>query len=172
MNLLKFILSVFFVIYFSNNVLAFTDREGKGAQSDGREDSSFLEVKNSNFKKGKEALRQALKLEKKNKLDKAKKKFEKSLNYFVLANKENIDNIEILYFLGFVYNKVDDVFMSEIYYNEGLKIDPNNIFINSKLGELYVKTNRVDLAKERLKLLNSCNCEEYSILKSLILNTN
>ncbi len=65
MNLLKFILSVFFVIYFSNNVLAFTDREGKGAQSDGREDSSFLEVKNSNFKKGKDALRQALKLEKK-----------------------------------------------------------------------------------------------------------
>ena len=36
------------------------------------------------------------------------------------------------------------------------------------LGELYVATNRIDLAKERLKILESCNCEEYNELKEII----
>jgi hypothetical protein len=36
------------------------------------------------------------------------------------------------------------------------------------LGELYVVTNRIDLAKERLDVLKSCNCEEYKELKAII----
>jgi len=36
------------------------------------------------------------------------------------------------------------------------------------LGELYVVTNRIDLAKERLDVLKSCNCEEYEELKAII----
>ena len=34
---------------------------------------------------------------------------------------------------------------------KGLALEPNHIGINEYLGELYVVTNRIDLAKERLK---------------------
>ena len=41
---------------------------------------------------------------------------------------------------------------------EGLKIDPKHIGINEYLGELYVATNRHNLAVERLEVLKNCNC--------------
>src|SRR6056300_1307599 len=40
--------------------------------------------------------------------------------------------------------------------------------INEYLGELYVVTNRMDLAKERLEVLRNCNCEEFQELKEII----
>jgi len=40
----------------------------------------------------------------------------------------------------------------------GLQVDPKHVGINEYLGELYVVTNRIDLAKERLEILKSCNC--------------
>ena len=36
------------------------------------------------------------------------------------------------------------------------------------LGELYVATNRHNLAVERLEVLKGCNCEEYNELKAII----
>ena len=56
----------------------------------------------------------------------------------------------------------------EKYYLQGLAIEPNHIGINEYLGELYVATNRLDLANERLKILENCNCEEYKELKQII----
>ena len=53
-------------------------------------------------------------------------------------------------------------------YNEILKIEPNHKGINEYLGELYVVTNRLDLAKERLAVLKTCDCEEYEELKAVI----
>ena len=38
---------------------------------------------------------------------------------------------------------------------------------NEYLGELYVQTNRLDKAKERLRILENCNCEEYNELKEI-----
>ncbi len=52
-----------------------------------------------------------------------------------------------------------------------LAIEPNHIGINEYLGELYVATNRIDLANERLKILESCNCKEYDSLKQIIAGT-
>ena len=49
-----------------------------------------------------------------------------------------------------------------------LEIDPNHKEINEYLGELYVVTNRINLAKERLNVLANCNCEEYGELKEII----
>ena len=57
---------------------------------------------------------------------------------------------------------------AEKYYMEGLVIDPNHNGINEYLGELYVKTGRIELAKERLAVLANCNCEEYEELKEVI----
>ena len=53
-------------------------------------------------------------------------------------------------------------------FKKGLKIDPKHVGINEYLGELYISTNRLDKAKERLKILETCNCEEYFELKNLI----
>jgi len=39
------------------------------------------------------------------------------------------------------------------------------------LGELYVATNRVELAKERLEILKGCNCDEFNDLKEIIAGT-
>ena len=50
--------------------------------------------------------------------------------------------------------------MSEIYYQEGLAIDPKNNFTNQKLGEIYFNTQRINLANERLEFLSLCGCQE------------
>ncbi|MDC1155341.1 hypothetical protein OAT07_03865 [Candidatus Pelagibacter sp.] len=138
--------------------------DGKG----GREDLSFLNAKNSDLKKGKDALKQALKYEKKKKFKKANKKLEKALSYFLSAYKDKPNNVEIINSLGFTYYKVGDYIMTEIYYKEGLSIEPNNISANEGLVKLYIDTKRVDYAKERLQVLSSCNCEEYIDLKKII----
>ena len=56
----------------------------------------------------------------------------------------------------------------EKYYLLGLTIDPGHVGINEYLGELYVVTNRIELAKQRLEVLKNCNCEEYQELKDII----
>jgi len=48
------------------------------------------------------------------------------------------------------------------------EIKPNHKGINEYLGELYIKTNRIELAKERLEVLKDCKCEEFEELKELI----
>ena len=70
--------------------------------------------------------------------------------------------------LGFTTRKLGDFSQGEEYYLEGLAINPNHTGINEYLGELYVVTNRINLAKERLEVLKSCNCKEYNELKEII----
>tara|TARA_Y100001935_G_scaffold163541_1_gene134484 strand:+ start:500 stop:1015 length:516 start_codon:yes stop_codon:yes gene_type:complete len=165
---LLFFLYLFFFIF--TNTFAFT-KQGKGTQSTGREDLSFLEAKNSNFKKGKDALKQALKLKKKNKFQKSNKRLNDSIKYFVEAYKENPNNVEVYNYLGLTYNYLGDFMMSEIYYREGLSIEPKNNLLNFRLGVLYSKTKRIDQAKERLDILGACNCEEYLDLKKIIIDS-
>ena len=169
MNKIK---KIFFILILIIPTFSYTNEkneefDGKG----GRDDLSYLNAKNSNFKKGNDALKQALKLEKKNKFKKSNKRLEKAVNYFVLANKENPNNLQILNLLGFSYNLLGDTIMSEIYYTDALIIDPKNSLINQKLGELYFNTKRIDLAKQRLDLLVNCNCREYVELKKVISGT-
>ena len=168
MKILRFFNILIFSLLSFNQANAFLDKDGKGAQSTGREDLSFLEAKNSNFKKGKDALKQAIKYKKKNKFEKSTKRLNKAIKYFVSAYEENPNNLDILNYLGLAYYMVGDTIMSEIYYNQALVIDPNNNLINQKLGELYFKTKRTSQAKEKLEILSNCNCEEYSVLKMII----
>ena len=168
MKVLKYFYILIYLFFSISTANAFLDKEGKGAQSDGRQDSSYLEAKNSNFKKGKDALKQAIKYKKKNKFEKSNKKLEKALKYFVSAYEETPDNIELLNFLGLSYYMAEDAIMSEIYYQQALVIDPKNYLTNQKLGELYFNTERIDLAKEKLEILSGCRCEEYSLLKKVI----
>jgi tetratricopeptide (TPR) repeat protein len=89
----------------------------------------------------------------------------------VISNKEKPNKADTLNYLGFTTRKLGDYAGGEKYYLQGLSIEPNHNGINEYLGELYVVTNRIDLAKERLNLLESCNCKEYTELKEIIAGT-
>ena len=122
----------------------------------------------SDYDKAVTLIKSAKKYEKKDKLEKAKKRYEKAQKLLLKSNskKPNIPNT--LNYLGFTTRKLGDYQGGEMYYLQGLQIEPNHIGINEYLGELYVVTNRMDLAKERLNILKACNCEEYDELKAII----
>ena len=120
------------------------------------------------YKKAVSLIKRAKKLEKKGKIEKANMRYEKALQYLVKSNKKKPNQPDTLNYLGFATRKLGDYKKGEEYYLSGLKIDPNHKGINEYLGELYVVTNRIDLAKERLNVLNNCNCEEYVELKEII----
>jgi len=96
------------------------------------------------------------------------KKYEKALKLLLKSNIENPNSADTLNYLGFTTRKLGDFSQGEKYYLEGLAINPNHTGINEYLGELYIVTNRINLAKERLEVLKSCNCEEYNELKEII----
>ena len=135
------------------------------AGSSSSDDSSKVK---SNYEKAVSAIKYAKKFEKKGKVEKAKKRYEKAQKLLLKSNSEKPNQADTLNYLGFTTRKLGDYENGEKYYLMGLEIDPNHKGINEYLGELYVTTNRLDLARERLKVLESCNCEEYAELKDII----
>ena len=125
----------------------------------------------TDYAKAVESIKFAKKYEKKGKLEKAKKRYEKAQKLLLKSNKEKPLQADTLNYLGFTTRKLGDFENGEKYYLLGLEIDPNHVGINEYLGELYVATNRIDLANERLKILESCNCKEYDSLKQIIAGT-
>tara|TARA_B100000575_G_scaffold281116_1_gene271404 strand:+ start:521 stop:1012 length:492 start_codon:yes stop_codon:yes gene_type:complete len=113
-------------------------------------------------------IKAAKKFEKKGKLDKAKKRYEKAQKLLIKSNEKKPDNPDTLNYLGFTTRKIGDFVNGEKFYLQGLKIDPTHIGINEYLGELYVATNRMDLAQKRLAVLMNCNCKEFTDLKDII----
>ena len=133
-------------------------------------DSTSTKVK-SNYDKAVESIKFAKKYEAKGKLEKAKKRYAKAQKLLLKSNSEKPNKADTLNYLGFTTRKLGDYENGEKYYLQGLEIEPNHIGINEYLGELYVATNRLNLAKERLKILENCNCEEYTELKEIIEGT-
>ena len=125
----------------------------------------------SNYQKAVKLIKHAKKYEKKGKTDKAEKRYKKALKLLTKENKKKPNNADTLNYLGFTTRKLGDFENGEKYYLEGLAVEPNHIGINEYLGELYVVTNRIELAKERLSVLANCNCDEYNELKEIIEGT-
>ena len=113
-------------------------------------------------------IKAAKNFEKKDKLKKAKKSYLKAQKLLVQSNKNYPNKADTLNYLGFTTRKLGDFENGEKFYLQGLKIDPKHIGINEYLGELYVATNRHNLAVERLEVLKDCNCKEYDQLKAVI----
>ena len=124
--------------------------------------------KTSLYKSGKKLVLRAENLEKKDKIEKAKKMYLKAYKKLEKAYAKDKKNADILNYLGYTLRKTGDLEQAEIYYLKGLELDSEHLGINEYLGELYVQTNRINLAKERLTVLKGCNCEEYKELKELI----
>ena len=130
--------------------------------------SSGGDTGSSLYKSGKKLVIKAKKLEKKDKIVKAEKLYLKALVKLEKAYAKDKKNPDILNYLGYALRKTGNLERAETFYLEGLKLDASHLGINEYLGELYVQTGRIELAKERLKILNGCKCEEYDELKELI----
>jgi tetratricopeptide (TPR) repeat protein len=138
--------------------------------SAGSSDSGSSKIK-TDYDKAVSLINSAKKFEKKGKEKKAVKNYEKAQKLLVKSNIEIPNKADTLNYLGFTTRKLGDYENGEKYYLEGLNIDPKHNGINEYLGELYVATNRINLAKERLKILENCNCEEFKELKDVIEGT-
>ena len=153
----KIILTLSIMFFITTNVLA------AGSSSS----SSSSETK-SNYDQAVKFIKSAKKNEKKGKKDKAQSNYEKALKLLIKSNKKKPNEADTLNYLGFTSRKLGDFDNGEKYYLQGLAVDPNHRGINEYLGELYVATNRHNLAVERLEVLKGCNCEEYDQLKAVI----
>ena len=151
---------IILIIIFSLSIIS----SSFGAASGGSDNGS------SNYDKGASLIKRAKKLEEKGKDEKAKKRYEKALKYLSKSNEKNPKDPDTLNYLGFALRKLGNFEEAEKYYLEGLAIKPDHIGINEYLGELYIITNRIELAKQKLEVLKTCNCEEYDELKELINN--
>ena len=151
---MKKIIFILSLLLLSNNVLAAGSVDGNN--------------KNVLYKSAKKLVLKAKKLEKKDKLEKALTLYSKAYDKLIKAYEKDKKNPDILNYLGFTLRKTGKLEEAEKYYLAGLKIKPDHNGINEYLGELYVNTGRLELAKERLAVLKNCNCEEYSELKEII----
>ena len=156
---IKFLITLFILIglsFHSNFVYA------AGSSGNGATDKTSL------YKSGKKLVLRAKKLEKKDKIEKAKELYLKAYGKFEKAYAKDKKNADILNYLGYTLRKTGDFEKAETYYLKGLELDSEHLGINEYLGELYVQTGRLELAKERLEVLSDCKCEEYEELKELI----
>ena len=146
-------------------LLALSVNSYSAGSSDNSNDNSKIKT---NYDKAVAHIKLAKKYEKKDKIKKANKRYERALKLLIKSNNKKPNNPDTLNYLGFTTRKLGDYENGEKFYLEGLAIEPNHIGINEYLGELYVVTNRISLAKERLKILENCDCKEYIQLKEII----
>ena len=156
----KLIYTLLIIIALTNNSFS------AGSSSDN--DST---PKMSNYTKAKNLIKAAKKYEKKGKVEKAQKRYAKAQKLLLKSNKKKPLQADTLNYLGFTTRKLGDYEKGEEFYLQGLQIEPDHSGINEYLGELYIATNRMDLAKGRLNVLKDCNCKEYNQLKEIIEGT-
>jgi len=155
---MKNILIIVLSLFLSSTLMA------AGSDSSGSSSSS----EESLYEDAVKLVKRAGKLEKKDKIDKAKKLYSQAFNKLEKAYKSDKKNPDILNYMGFTTRKTGNFEKAEKFYLEGLSLKPNHNGINEYLGELYVQTNRIDKANERLEVLKSCNCKEYGELELII----
>ena len=131
-------------------------------------DSNSEENMSSLFSEAKKLVKRAGKLEKKEKNDKAKNLYSQAFEKLKKAYASDKKNPDILNYMGYTSRKIGNFEQAEKFYLTGLSIKPDHNGINEYLGELYVQTNRIDKANERLEVLRNCNCDEFNELELII----
>ena len=133
-------------------------------------DNDSSSTKSDPYNEAKSLVKRAGKLEKKEKVEKAKKLYTQAFKKLEKAYSTDKSNPDILNYMGFTSRKIGNFEQAEKFYLTGLNINPNHNGINEYLGELYVQTNRIDKANERLAVLKNCNCDEFKDLELIIKN--
>ena len=162
---MKIVTILLITLFLSTSLMAAGSDSSSSSSSSGSENS-----KESLYDDAVKLVKRAGKLEKKDKTEKAKKLYSQAFKKLEKAYKSDKKNPDVLNYMGFTTRKVGNFDKAEKYYLEGLKINPNHNGINEYLGELYVQTNRIDKANERLSVLKNCNCDEYNELELIIKN--
>ena len=156
------IIKLLLVLFFFLNFTSITYSAGNSSN-----DNNNSKVM-SDFDWGERKILKAKKYEKKGKIKKAEKNYKAAIKFFLKANEDDSVNPDIYNYLGFANRKTGNFTDAEMYYLIGLELDPKHNGINEYLGELYVQTNRIDKAKERLAVLKNCNCDEFQELELII----
>ena len=154
---MKKILIILISFYFINNFALAAGGDSGGSSS-----------KISMYDEAVKLIKRAGKLEKKDKKDKAIKLYKEAFNKLETANKKDKNNPDILNYMGYTSRKSGNFDEAEKFYLKGLSLDPKHNGINEYLGELYVQTDRIEKAKERLAILKDCNCKEFQELELII----
>ncbi len=131
-------------------------------------DSGSSSTKASMYDEAVKLIKRAGKLERKDNTDKAVKLYKQAFSKLEKANKKDKNNPDILNYMGFTSRKSGNFDEAEKFYLKGLSLDPKHNGINEYLGELYVQTDRIEKAKERLAVLKNCNCKEFKELELII----
>ncbi len=161
---MKKIVILFITLFLSTHLIAAGSDSSSSGSSGGESKETSL------YNDAVKLVKRAGKLEKKEKQEKAKKLYTQAFKKFEKAYILDKKNPDILNYMGFTTRKVGNFQQAEKFYLEGLKIKPNHNGINEYLGELYVQTNQIDKANERLAVLKNCNCDEYNELELIIKN--
>lgn len=89
----------------------------------------------------------------------------------VLAAVRNQNDPRVLTMIGYSKRKLGNFDEGVAYYQHALAIDPNNADTREYLGEAYVETGRMDLAKAELASVQTIcgtECEQYEDLAAAI----
>jgi len=130
----KIITTLLFLITFTNSSFSAGDSSSSDSKSD--------------YTKAHNLIKSAKKYEKKGKTEKAQKRYAKAQKLLIKSNEKNPLQANTLNYLGFTTRKLGDYKKGEEFYLLGLQIEPNHKGINEYLGELYVVTDRMDMAKK------------------------
>ena len=153
---------IFLILSFGPAFSAGSDSSGSSSGGGDSNNSENL------YKSSVSLIKRAGKLETKDNKEKAEKLYSQAFKKLSEALKTDKNNPDILNYMGFTSRKIGNFSEAENYYLKGLAIDPKHNGINEYLGELYVQTDRIDKAKERLEVLKNGNCEEYAELELII----
>ena len=97
--------------------------------------------------------------------------FQSALAHLNKANEKDPKNADIHNLLGYSYRKLGDTDRAFKHYQIALQIKPKHRGANEYLGELYLETDQLAKAEERLEVLDKAcflGCEEYDELKEAI----
>lgn len=81
------------------------------------------------------------------------------------------DNPDVFNLLGYSHRKLQKYDEALVYYTKALELDPMHLGANEYLGELYLETDKPDLAQERVDVLKKAcpsGCEELEELEAAL----
>jgi len=97
--------------------------------------------------------------------------YDVAIDKLARLHEEDPKDADVLNLLGYGYRKSGDYDLARGYYLQALTIEPKHRGANEYLGELYLETEQLDKAEERLAVLDGAcwlGCGEYTDLKESI----
>jgi len=97
--------------------------------------------------------------------------YDVAIDKLTRLHEEDPNDADVLNMLGYGYRKIGNFDQSRGYYLQALAINPKHRGANEYLGELYLETGQLNMAEERLAVLDKdcwLGCSEYDALKESV----